>query len=153
MPRHPVATPRPAASASMRKLFAGIAATALALTGCKGQPSAQDDRSAAYVSREPLKHGSSIHDPRPLESVTGVLRFLDGCWVVSSGPNWIALFFPKETRLANGELHVGTRRLREGQSYKFVGDLAETGVDTQETCNGLASSMSVGDAWPPPDQL
>ena len=134
------------------KLLIALAAAALALLGCKCQPRVNDEPSAAHISREPLKHRGSIHDPRPLESVTGVLRFLDGCWVVSSGRNRIALFFPKETRLTDGEILVGSQRLREGNAYKFVGDLAETGVDGQKTCNGLASSMAVGAAWLPPYQ-
>jgi hypothetical protein len=82
-----------------------------------------------------------------MESVTGVLRFEGGCWTVSSGPNRIALFFP-ETKLSDGGLQVGSRRLREGETYKFVGDLAETKVDGMPTCGGLASSRAVGDAWP-----
>lgn len=135
-----------------RNLLIGLAATALASSGCERRPSVSDGQSAAHASREPLKHRGSIDDPRPLESVTGVLRFRDGCWVVSSGPNWIALFFPKETRLVNGDIYVGSARLQEGHTYKFVGDLAETGVDTPKTCNGLPSSMGVGAAWPPAEQ-
>jgi hypothetical protein len=132
-----------------RSLLAVGAGALIGLAGCERAPVAGDGPAAAAEDREPLRHQGSIHDPRPMESVTGVLRFEGGCWTVSSGPNRIALFFPKETKLSNGGLHIGSRRLREGEAYKFVGDLAETEVDKLPTCGGLPSSMAVGDAWPP----
>lgn len=132
-----------------RKLLVAIGGAALLLGACSEQPGAQEAPEAA-PSREPLRHGGSIDDPRPLESVTGPLSFENGCWVVASGANRIAIFFPKETRLIGGNgLIVGERRLREGETYKFVGDLHETAADRSPTCNGLPSSISAGDVWPP----
>ena len=88
-------------------------------------------------------------DPRPLESVTGTLLFENGCWVVTSGPNRIAIFFPRETRLVDGkDLMVGNRRLQEGETYKLVGDLSETAAEGSATCNNLPASISAGDVWP-----
>jgi hypothetical protein len=121
----------------------------LALAACDPQPPAPDPQALAN-GREPRRHRASISDPRPLESVTGPLLFEGGCWVVASGENRIALFFPRETKLAaGGTLEVGARRLREGETYKFVGDLSETAAEKLETCNGLPFSMAVGDVWPP----
>lgn len=136
------------------KLLTALGGAALLLGACSQQPAAQETPPTAAISREPLRHGSSIADPRPLESVTGALLFENGCWVVASGPNRIAIFFPKETRLMEGkDLMVGERRLREGVTYKFVGDLSETAADKSSTCNGLPSSIAAGDVWPPqPDR-
>jgi len=136
------------------KLLGLACVAASALAACDRDPAAKDAPSAPAASREPLRHGASINDPRALESVTGTLLFEGGCWVVTSGPNRIAIFFPRETRLIDGnDLQVGRRRLREGETYKFVGDLKETAVDKSTTCNGLPSSIAAGDAWPPqPEQ-
>lgn len=132
-----------------RKLLAVAGSTALALAACDRQTPVTDRPISAAIDREPRKHGGSISDPRPLESVTGVLLFEQGCWVVTSGPNRIALFFPRESKLVDGkDIHVGSRRLSEGEAYKFVGDLSETAVDKLPTCNKLPSSMGVGDVWP-----
>jgi hypothetical protein len=123
-------------------------AAVFTLTACSEQPTDRDAASAP--SREPLRHRASIADPRPLESVTGTLLFDNGCWVVTSGPNRIAIFFPKETRLASGkDLIVGKHRLREGETYKFVGDLSETATEGSPTCNNLPASIAAGDVWPP----
>lgn len=132
-----------------RKLLAVAGSTALALAACDRQPPVTDRQFSAAVDREPRKHAGSISDPRPLESVTGVLLFERGCWVVRSGRNRIALFFPRESKLVVGkDIQVGPRRLSVGEAYKFVGDLSETAVDKLPTCNGLPSSIGVGDVWP-----
>jgi hypothetical protein len=132
------------------KLLGAAGFVALTLGACERQPPAADRHSAAASEREPLRHAGSTTDPRPMESVTGILLFDRGCWVVTSGPNRIALFFPRRARLVEGrDIQVGSRRLREGETYKFVGDLSETAVDKLPTCNGLPSSMGVGDVWPP----
>jgi hypothetical protein len=84
-----------------------------------------------------------------MESVTGALLFENGCWVVTSGPNRIAIFFPQETALTDdGNLAVGKRRLQERKTYKFVGDLRETATEGSATCNNLPASISAGDVWP-----
>lgn len=135
------------------KLLGLACGAAFALAACERQTASQDVPSPP-ASREPLRHGASINDPRPLESVTGTLLFERGCWVVTSGPNRIAIFFPRETKLVDGKhLQLGRRRLSEGQTYKFVGDLSETAVDKSTTCNGLPSSIAAGDVWlPQPEQ-
>jgi hypothetical protein len=105
---------------------------------------------APIAAREPLRHRARIADPRPLESVTGPLLFENGCWVVASGPKRIAIVFPRETRLVNGgDLRVGSRRLREGETYRFVGDLQEAAAEKSATCNNLPASIAAGDVWPP----
>lgn len=123
---------------------------AAALAACDRQAPVADGPPAVAGGREPLRHSGSIDDPRAMESATGLLLFERGCWVAASGRNRIALYFPRETRLADGgHIELGTRRLKEGETYKFVGDLSETEVDKLPTCNGLPASMAVGDAWPP----
>ncbi|HZG09472.1 MAG TPA: hypothetical protein VEZ70_10890 [Allosphingosinicella sp.] len=126
-----------------------LAATLL-LGACDGAPAAPEPAPQQPATREPLRHRASIADPRPLESVTGPLLFENGCWVVASGPNRIAIFFPGETRLVDGgDLMVGSRRLREGETYKFVGDLSETTSEKSATCNTLPASIAAGGVWPP----
>jgi hypothetical protein len=121
----------------------------LTLSGCEAGSGGAATQSEVRESRALLHHRGSINDARALESVTGPMHFAQGCWTVSSGPNRIALYFPREaTLLESGEIGIGQRRFREGEVYKFVGDLAETGVDLPSACNGLGASMAVGDVWP-----
>lgn len=121
----------------------------LTLAGCEAGSGGAATSSEAGETRALLRHEGSVNDARPLESVTGPLHFAQGCWTVASGPNRIALYFPREAALLEtGEIGIGERRFRAGEVYKFVGDLAETGVDTERTCNGLRSSITVGDVWP-----
>ena len=130
-------------------VLAALTLAALTLAGCEAGSGGAAKPPEVRQARALLHHRGSIDDARPLESVTGPLHFAQGCWAVSSGPNRIALFFPREAALLQtGEIRVGARVLREGEVYKFVGDLAETGVDSQRTCNGLKSSITVGDVWP-----